>query len=55
MRLRNLRGSLTRKKFFMTIFEFIGQFYLERDVFKLQEAFSKLEIRERAWKFPDIS
>jgi hypothetical protein len=29
----------------MTIFELIGQFYFQNDVFKLQEVFSELEIR----------
>jgi hypothetical protein len=35
----NFRG------FFMTIFELIGKFYYQNDVFKLQEVFSELEIR----------
>jgi hypothetical protein len=29
----------------MTIFEFIGQFYFQNDIFKLHEVFSKLRIR----------
>jgi hypothetical protein len=29
----------------MTVFEFIGQFFFQNDVFKLQEDFSELEIR----------
>jgi hypothetical protein len=33
-----------REKFFMTIFEFIGQFYFQNDVFKLQIVFSELDI-----------
>jgi hypothetical protein len=31
--------------FYMTIFEFIGQFFFQNDVFKLQEVFSELKIR----------
>jgi hypothetical protein len=30
---------------FMVIFEFVGQFFFQNDVFKLQEVFSELEIR----------
>jgi hypothetical protein len=37
--------SLSWEKSFMTIFEFIGQFFLQNDIFKLQEVFSELEIR----------
>jgi hypothetical protein len=29
----------------MTIFEFVGQFFVQNDVFKLQEDFSELGIR----------
>jgi hypothetical protein len=29
----------------MTVFEFIGQFFFQNDVFRLQEVFSELEIR----------
>jgi hypothetical protein len=29
----------------MTIFEFVGQFFFQNDVFKLQEDFSELGIR----------
>jgi hypothetical protein len=29
----------------MAVFEFIGQFFFQNDVFKLQEVFSELEIR----------
>jgi hypothetical protein len=32
-------------KIFMTIFEFVRQFFFQNDVFKLQEVFSELEIR----------
>jgi hypothetical protein len=31
--------------FFMTVFDFIGQFFFQNNVFKLQEVFSELEIR----------
>jgi hypothetical protein len=37
--------KIPRKKKFMTIFEFIGQFFLTNDVFKLQEVFSELGIK----------
>jgi hypothetical protein len=30
---------------FITIYEFVGQFFFQNDVFKLQEVFSDLEIR----------
>jgi hypothetical protein len=30
---------------FLVIFEFVGQFFFQNDVFKLQEVFSELEIR----------
>jgi hypothetical protein len=33
------------EEFFMTVFEFIGQFLFQNDVFKPQEVFSELEIR----------
>jgi hypothetical protein len=33
------------RKIFMTIFEFIRQFYFQNDDFKLQKVFSELEIR----------
>jgi hypothetical protein len=36
---------LTWEEFFMTIFEFIEQFFFQNDVFKLQKVFSELEIR----------
>jgi hypothetical protein len=29
----------------MTVFEFIGHFFIQNDVFKLQETFSEYEIR----------
>jgi hypothetical protein len=32
-------------RFFMSIFEFIGQFFFQNDVFKLQEVFSDLGIK----------
>jgi hypothetical protein len=38
----------------MTIFEFIGQFFFQNYVFKLQEDFLQLKIR-RTWQFPDIT
>jgi hypothetical protein len=31
--------------FFMDIFEFIGQFYFQNNIFQLQELFSELGIR----------
>jgi hypothetical protein len=45
MKFRGLQGSLTWKKFFMTVFEFIGQYFFQNDVFKLQEVFSEYGIR----------
>jgi hypothetical protein len=45
MKFRDLQESLTWKKFFMAIFEFIGQCYFQNDVFKIQEVFSELGIR----------
>jgi hypothetical protein len=39
----------------MTIFDFIGFFFSQNDVFKLQEVFSELGIREQTWKFSAIS
>jgi hypothetical protein len=45
MKFNDLQGSLSRGKFFMTVFEFIGKNFLQNDVFKLKEAFSELEIR----------
>jgi hypothetical protein len=44
MKFRDLQRSLTWRKFFMTVFEFIGHFFIQNDVFKLQEAFSEYEI-----------
>jgi hypothetical protein len=32
-------------KIFMTIFEFVGQFFFQNDVFEIQEDFSELGIR----------
>jgi hypothetical protein len=45
MKFRDSQGSLYSEKFFMTIFEFIGQFYFQNDIFKLLEVVSELEIR----------
>jgi hypothetical protein len=42
---RDLQESLTWKKFFMAVFEIIGQFFFQNDVFKLQKVFSEHEIR----------
>jgi hypothetical protein len=42
----------------MPVFEFVGQYFFQNNVFKLQEVFSELEIRvflENGWKFPGIS
>jgi hypothetical protein len=46
MEFRDLQGSLTQKIFFITVFEFIGQFFFQNYVFKFQEVFSDHEIRE---------
>jgi hypothetical protein len=54
MRFGDLQGSLTREKFFMTIFEFIGQFIFQNNVFKLQEILSELGIRNFR-KYQNIS
>jgi hypothetical protein len=45
MKFRDLLRSLTRKKFFMYNFEFIGHFFFQSDVFKLQDVFSEHGIR----------
>jgi hypothetical protein len=45
MKFRDLQGNVTWNKFFITVFEFIGQFFFQNDVFKLQKDFSKHEIR----------
>jgi hypothetical protein len=45
LKVRDLQGSLSWEKFFITVFEFIGQLCFQNDVFKLQEVFSELEIR----------
>jgi hypothetical protein len=45
MKFRDLQGSLSWEKFSMTVFEFIGHFFLQNEVFVLQEVFSELEIR----------
>jgi hypothetical protein len=45
MRFRDLQGSLRWQKIFITIFELIGQFSFQNNVFQLQEVFSELEIR----------
>jgi hypothetical protein len=45
MKFRDLQRSLTWEKYCMTVFEFIGQFFFQNDFFKLQEVFSKHEIR----------
>jgi hypothetical protein len=45
MKFKNLQGNLLWEKFFMTVFEFIGQFFFLNDVYKLQEVFSEFEIR----------
>jgi hypothetical protein len=46
MKSRDLQRSLSWEKFFMGIFEFVGQFFLQNDVFKLQEDFSEHGIGE---------
>jgi hypothetical protein len=45
MKFRNLQGSLTWEKFFMTVVDFSGSFFLQNDVSKLQEVFLELEIK----------
>jgi hypothetical protein len=45
MKFRYLQASLMWEEFFMPVFEFIEQFSLQNDVFKLQEVFSEQEIR----------
>jgi hypothetical protein len=39
MKSRDLQESPTWKKFGMTVFEFIGEFFFQNDVFKFQEVF----------------
>jgi hypothetical protein len=34
-----------REKFFIAVFEYIGQFYLQNDDFKVQKVLSELEIK----------
>jgi hypothetical protein len=45
MKFKDLQGGLTWEEYFMTVFEFIGQFFSQNDVLKLQVVFSELEIR----------
>jgi hypothetical protein len=45
VKLRDSRGNLTCEKFFITIFELLGRFVFQNDIFKLQEDFSELGIR----------
>jgi hypothetical protein len=45
MNFRDLQGSLTSKKFFITVFEFFGQFFFQNNIFKLQADISELGIR----------
>jgi hypothetical protein len=45
IKFRDFQGSLTWKKLFMAVFEFIGQFFFQNDIYKLQEVFSEHEIR----------
>jgi hypothetical protein len=56
---RDLQESLTWKKFFMAVFEIIGQFFFQNDVFKtpksLFRAWDQSIHWERTWKLPDIS
>jgi hypothetical protein len=44
MESRDLQGSITWKKFSITVFEFIGKFFFQNYVFKLQEVFSEHRI-----------
>jgi hypothetical protein len=46
MKFSDLQGNHTCEKFIMAIFEFIRQFFFQNDVFKIQEVFSELAIRE---------
>jgi hypothetical protein len=41
MKFRDLQRSLTWKKFFINVFEIIGEFFFENDVFKFQDVFSE--------------
>jgi hypothetical protein len=45
MKFRDLQGNLMWEKLFITIFEFIGQFFFQNYVFAIQEVFSELGIR----------
>jgi hypothetical protein len=45
MKFRDLQRILSWKKIFITVFEFIGQFFFQNDVFKLQGVFLEPEIR----------
>jgi hypothetical protein len=45
MKFRDFQRSLTWKKVFMTVFESIGQFFFQNNVFKLQEVISEHGIR----------
>jgi hypothetical protein len=46
IKFRDLQGTLSWEKFFMAIFEFVGQFLFRNVVFKLQEDFSEHGILE---------
>jgi hypothetical protein len=45
MKFRDSQESLNSETFFMSIFEFIGEFYFQNDIFKLLKVVSELEIR----------
>jgi hypothetical protein len=45
IKFRDLQCNLTGKKFYFDRFCFIGQFFFEHDIFKLQEVFSECGIR----------
>jgi hypothetical protein len=45
IKFRDLQENLSWEKFFITVFEFIGQLFFQNDVFKLQEVFSEIKIR----------
>jgi hypothetical protein len=59
IKFRDLLESLTWKKFFMTVFEFIGQFLYKMMFLNFKKSFqtmgSELYSLRRDWKLPDIS
>jgi hypothetical protein len=45
MKFRDLQWSLAWEKFFIAVFEFIGQFFIQNDILKLQKVFIELATR----------